>query len=382
MRARYNSNQNKYLKQRNENWFEKCHSLFTIALLLLCIKLLFFKNNDLIQPINYEKSSSRFNAKGGETIQFHFDEKLTDLEKCNIRISRKTKEINVVTKQVNEFLKKVTHAEKKYKKIEKEINQKNNLLDDLEIGISKLKKENKDFQKKLEKQELKESTDNNKDQESMKKIQKALIKANKKKEEAIAKLSKKLLYAEFGENEPYRAKITVVYPESLKSNKERGDIVIEFASSDLMPTAVLFVLTQIKAGAWNGMSFIRNAGHVLQASSQTVNREYDGKRFKLEYQDSSIPFQEYSPLFPHKKYTLGLAGRPGGPDFYISTTDNTKNHGPGGQVSYTLQNEADSCFAKVIEGFDVVDLMHTAEHEHDDFNGLVDYIEIESIKIL
>jgi hypothetical protein len=34
-------------------------------------------------------------------------------------------------------------------------------------------------------------------------------------------------------------------------------------------------------------------------------------------------------------------GRPGGPEFYISTLDNTANHGPGSQGSKT---EADSCF--------------------------------------
>jgi hypothetical protein len=33
----------------------------------------------------------------------------------------------------------------------------------------------------------------------------------------------------------------------------------------------------------------------------------------------SVLFQEYSEKFPHVKYTLGYAGRPGGPDFYIST---------------------------------------------------------------
>ena len=32
-----------------------------------------------------------------------------------------------------------------------------------------------------------------------------------------------------------------------------------------------------------------------------------------------MAFQEYSPRFPHKRLTLGFAGRPGGPAFYIST---------------------------------------------------------------
>ena len=44
-----------------------------------------------------------------------------------------------------------------------------------------------------------------------------------------------------------------------------------------------------------------------------------------------MAFQEYHPQYPHKLFTLGYAGRPGGPAFYISTMDNTDNHGPASQ---------------------------------------------------
>ena len=71
--------------------------------------------------------------------------------------------------------------------------------------------------------------------------------------------------------------------------------------------------------------------------------------------------QEYHADFPHVKYTLGYAGtRPGGPDFLdVSTQGNSRNHGPGGQGSYAVKSEADPCFAKVVEGFEAVDRMHT-----------------------
>jgi cyclophilin family peptidyl-prolyl cis-trans isomerase len=50
-------------------------------------------------------------------------------------------------------------------------------------------------------------------------------------------------------------------------------------------------------------------------------------------------------------------GRPsGGSAFYISTLDNTQNHGPASQGSKT---EADSCFGKVVQGIDVVKRMTT-----------------------
>ena len=64
-------------------------------------------------------------------------------------------------------------------------------------------------------------------------------------------------------------------------------------------------------------------------------------------QHKPLAFQEYSPHFPHIQYTLGYAGRPGGPEFYISTVDNAANHGPGSQGSRT---EADGCWGRLAGG--------------------------------
>ena len=73
---------------------------------------------------------------------------------------------------------------------------------------------------------------------------------------------------------------------------------------------------------------------------------------------ASVPFQEYSPSLPHEKFTVGFAGRPGGPDWYISTVDNTCNHRPGSQSpDAALFGEADPCFGKVVAGFDVLAAM-------------------------
>ena len=44
---------------------------------------------------------------------------------------------------------------------------------------------------------------------------------------------------------------------------------------------------------------------------------------------SQASLQEYDAQFPHERLTLGFAGRPGGPEFYISTVDNVRNHGRG-----------------------------------------------------
>jgi len=66
-----------------------------------------------------------------------------------------------------------------------------------------------------------------------------------------------------------------------------------------------------------------------------------------------MPFQEYRDEYPHKEGTVGYAGRPSGPEFYISIEDNTRNHGPGSQQKKN-PFEADSIIGTVIEGMDDV----------------------------
>jgi len=217
----------------------------------------------------------------------------------------------------------------------------------------------------------------------LEKRDRALLKRLERAEDSIQRLSRELLKHKFPDKkEPFLLNLRVGFPESMGSPKEE-DITIELAKSNIMPTAVLYFLSQVEAGLWNGCSFIRNANHVLQADPQDVSKKGLHSRFKrLAFQGVSIPFQEFSSSFPHEKYTIGLAGRPGGPDFYISTVNNVKNHGPGGQSSYDLPEEADSCFGKVVKGFHVVDRMHKAPRKGDGFQGLIEFIEIIEIRIL
>ena len=78
--------------------------------------------------------------------------------------------------------------------------------------------------------------------------------------------------------------------------------------------------------------FHRRAKHVLQAFLRPEKR--------------GLSFQEYDSRFPHEANTLGFAGRPGGPAFYISIKNNTRDYGPGSQGSAT---EADGIFGKLVE---------------------------------
>jgi cyclophilin family peptidyl-prolyl cis-trans isomerase len=67
---------------------------------------------------------------------------------------------------------------------------------------------------------------------------------------------------------------------------------------------------------------------------------------------------------------------------YDESKDNTRNHGPGGQTSYAVKNEADPCFAKVVEGFDAVDRMQKLSVEPGGYKRMKHYVAIKSVTIL
>jgi hypothetical protein len=160
------------------------------------------------------------------------------------------------------------------------------------------------------------------------------LKATKRLQDA----TRLLLEARYGPNEPYRVKVILEFQDTIPDFAEKGadgSLLLEMASSRLQPHSVFSFLEMTRQ--WKGGAFHRNAPHVLQVMVHG--------NFK------QLAFQEYNSKYPHEKGTVGYAGRPSGPEWYISTIDNTENHGPGSQQEENPY-EADSCFGKVIEGFD------------------------------
>jgi cyclophilin family peptidyl-prolyl cis-trans isomerase len=120
-------------------------------------------------------------------------------------------------------------------------------------------------------------------------------------------------------------------------------MLIEMAPIELMPHSVYTFLEMVSSGLLDGCSFILNALHVLKAAPLPYDgtSASDKARAFLEHGLESVAFREYSPKFPHAKYTVGFAAD-GSPSFYINTEDNTEIH------------VGDPCFAKVVSGFEAV----------------------------
>lgn len=131
--------------------------------------------------------------------------------------------------------------------------------------------------------------------------------------------------------------------------------------------------------------------HIVQAGPHRFEEGLSGRynanfaelvgRFESARLDK-MPFQEYSAEYPHSKYTVGFAGRPGGPDFYINKVDNSVNHGPGGQSHHDLHEEADPCFARLVGGMEILEELNKVPVDVDRGNLLLHSVSILDSKVV
>jgi hypothetical protein len=140
---------------------------------------------------------------------------------------------------------------------------------------------------------------------------------------------------------PYNIEMCIEFPASMNEDGELDPysrITFELAPIDKVPYSVFYFL-EYMLPSFTGGKFKRNAPHVLQAKLE-MNKDI-----------KPLAFQEYSRDYSHKEYTIGFAGRPSSAQhIYISTRDNTRNHGPGSQGSKT---EADGIIGKIIDDNDI-----------------------------
>jgi hypothetical protein len=191
---------------------------------------------------------------------------------------------------------------------------------------------------------------------------------------------------------PHRVQIGIVLPSDKTESVKY--FTVEMAPLESMPHAVHLFLEQVSHGLWDNAWFYLNGPHVIQAGPTAnddeewdVGDHIEGDRdialkpFR-ERQLDQLAFPEYSEDFPHVQWTLGFTGRPGGPDWYINKVDNTESHGPGGQGHHDIEEFADPCFAKVVDGFDTLQAAFQEATYGDDYDPEYLYYLEEAIHIV
>mmetsp|Transcript_37619 Transcript_37619/g.90714 ORF Transcript_37619/g.90714 Transcript_37619/m.90714 type:complete len:615 (+) Transcript_37619:66-1910(+) len=197
-------------------------------------------------------------------------------------------------------------------------------------------------------------------EEYMKKREGALWKRIEVLESSIGRESWREVEEWFGLG-PHKVEILLEYPNVIDPDADpstwpriRNTLEINLAPLDLMPHTVHLFLQQVHHGLWDGCSVISSPKHIFQfgPSYDDEDEHVEGAPHYDKFHErglDKVSYQEYSDKYKHDQWTIGLAGRPGGPDFYINKLDNSLTHGPGGQINEDdMHNEADPCFGKVV----------------------------------
>jgi cyclophilin family peptidyl-prolyl cis-trans isomerase len=180
---------------------------------------------------------------------------------------------------------------------------------------------------------------------------------------------------------PHRVLFQVLSREARKP----GTFVVELAPVEKMPHSIELFLDMVTNKMWDNSVFYHHlTQHHVVAAAQVTYGTFQSKKHHFEALGyDGIVFPEYHQDYPHKKYTIGFAGR--GPNFYINTMDNTEHHGPGGQGHHDLATDADPCFGRIISGIDVVSKdMMIGRHKGKSPTGWEDFdlTRIASVQLL
>lgn len=206
-------------------------------------------------------------------------------------------------------------------------------------------------------------------------------------EREIQKINRREALERFGEG-PHRVEFTLQFPpdnvqgssKAASSAQGKNKFIVELAPLSIMPHSVYHFLRTISLQLWDDTAFVQHTSHVIQA---TPTDFYTAQPISYKFKNANLDrlsFQEYSKEYPHERYTVGYAGRPGGPDFYINMEDNTERHGPGGQLHHDLHEEGEPCFGKVVEGRDVVDQIYHQKGRDDTIK--INVVRIQSARLL
>ena len=152
---------------------------------------------------------------------------------------------------------------------------------------------------------------------------------------------------QFGEG-PHRVRLTLKFP----TQPTMQSIVFEVAPLNSLPHVIEAALNIFHDKSLNGGTFIMSRGHILVFGPVDPHDEENNSRLEQKmvdvdlFPEGALLFTEYSSEQPHSQYTVGFNAR--GPVMYINMLDNTDRHGP------ESRKDPDPCFARVVEGFDVI----------------------------
>jgi hypothetical protein len=211
-------------------------------------------------------------------------------------------------------------------RLQRDLNSESEVLGTLHKQIASFEQENKKLLRELQLAEQQvRNLEKNEDEAEAQKLEAKVVHLTKLRQSTqtlIQQYSLRVLLQRFGPG-PHRVEVQLEFdPDSNVAEEPGGDkFIIEMAPESEMPHAVHWFLEQVEQGLYNGASFHRNAHHVIQAGLVPNFATPPDLQLAQSMRQSGLAnvlFQEYSHDFPHVKWTLGYAGRPGGPDFYIS----------------------------------------------------------------
>ena len=143
------------------------------------------------------------------------------------------------------------------------------------------------------------------------------------------------------------------------SNCSLGQHVLDL---EKMPVSVNLFMHQVRSRLWDNTSFLVDIEHITMAQTTSANGNVDRISQFQQKGLEKVVFPEYHHDHPHVPYSLGFAGDPAGPIWYINKLDNTIPHGPNGDQKF---GDPQPCFANIIIGKDVVDRIAKLPHSKD-----------------
>jgi cyclophilin family peptidyl-prolyl cis-trans isomerase len=178
---------------------------------------------------------------------------------------------------------------------------------------------------------------------------------------AIQHLSRRRLVEKFGAG-PYYVIVDLAFDPLANVPGDQHFIAMELASANDMPHSIYTFLEQVSNHLYDGTSFHRNAGHIVQCGPAINFLSPPGIDYVQRFVNAGLEhvlFPEYSANYPHYKYTIGFGSGGTGAvgEWYINIRDNRELHGPGGQRNRP-DAVADPCFGRVIDGFETVNRLH------------------------